>query len=422
MRFVCRQRLLKVMVISLVIVFGLGVLFGRAEAITLGELVRVGPDGLKPTIVVDKLIFSDFESPFNEGMPKAELDQIKVEPIGAGTAHAGLRFIPMKPESAGSDPPPPPPWSLDSDMITWQRTQISYKVAHLDELPLIKESSSILFPGNVTGGDSASVSVEEEILDEADASIGAKEVNHKLGPDDDGFLKLDQALSDKVVLSSAQKGFFPFVTVLLQARPKSLNRARVSIGALEHRFTLAPSMGVAPAGKVVFDEVTLDGGTSIDGVYEWELKHRDNPDFDKKESGVNPLVTGLEPGLYDVTLKVTVPVIEDGVEVDKVKHIANMLVAAAGACEDPGGSLGKQLHLWRFKIKKYKYCNWAFARVYGTVDASDLPLDSSEDELTAKVILQVLDGEGKTVGEWSGEIPAEIKDRRYKYVIRNKWW
>jgi len=420
MSIVSRQGFLKVMVISLVIVFGLGVLFGRAEAITLGELVRVGPDGLKPTIVVDKLIFSDFESPFNEGMPKAELDQIKVEPIGAGTAHAGLRFIPMKPESAGSDPPPPPPWSLDSDMITWQRTQISYKVAHLDELPLIKESSSILFPGNVTGGDSASVSVEEEILDEAGASIGAKEVNHKLGPDDDGFLKLDQALSDKVVLSSAQKGFFPFVTVLLQARPKSLNRARVSIGALEHRFTLAPSMGVAPAGKVVFDEVTLDGGTSIDGEYLWELKHRDNPEFDKVITDEkNPLVKGLEPGLYDVTLTVTT-----GTGIDlTVKHIATMLLAAAGACEDQGGSLPAALHLWRFKIKKYKYCNWAFARVYGTVDASDLPLDSSidQDELTAKVILQVLDIKGNTVGEWSAETAAEIKDRRYKYVIQNKW-
>jgi len=76
-----------------------------------------------------------------------------------------------------------------------------------------------------------------------------------------------------------------------------------------------------------------------------------------------------------------------------------------------------------FKIKKYKYCNWAFARVYGTVDASDLPLDSSidQDELTAKVILQVLDIKGNTVGEWSAETAAEIKDRRYKYVIQNKW-
>jgi len=411
MSIVSRQGFLKVMGISLVIVFGVGVLPCSSHAITLGELVD--PAIPKPTIVVDKLIFSDFESPSNFGLPiEANLNQIKVEPIGAGTTHPGLRFIPMNPEPPGSGPPP---WSLIvPEAVAFQRTQISYKVAHLDEVPLIKESSIILFTGQFTGGSSAWVTVTDEILDES------MEVSHIFRPVTSDSFELEQALSDKVQLSPTQTGFSAFVTVLMEAKPKTmLNPGRVSVGAFEQRFTLAPSMADATPGQVVFDEVTLDGGTSIDGEYLWELKHRDNPEFDKViMDEKNPLVTGLEPGLYDVTLTVT-----DG---GKVKHIAIMLLAAAGACEDQGGSLPSangKLDLWNFKIKKYKFCNWAFARVYGTVDASDLPLDSSQDEdgLEAKVILQVVDKYGNTVGEWSAETAAEIKDRRYKYVIQNKW-
>ncbi len=103
-----------------------------------------------------------------------------------------------------------------------------------------------------------------------------------------------------------------------------------------------------------------------------------------------------------------------------------MLLAAAGRCEseDPNKlPVNDKLHLWRFKIKKYKYCNWAFARVYGTLDASDLPLEHSKDEdgLKAKVILQVVDKDGNTLGEYSDETAVEFKNRRYKYVIRKKY-
>ena len=180
-------------------------------------------------------------------------------------------------------------------------------------------------------------------------------------------------------------------------------------------------MAETTSGQVVFDEVTLDGGTSIDGEYLWELKHRDNPDFDKViVDEKNPLVTGLDPGLYDVTLTVTD-------EEDKVKHIAIMLLAAAGACEDTGGSLPDvdgTLHMWRFKIKKYKRCNWAFAKVFGTINASDLPLDNSKDQdgLEARVFLQLVDKDENIVGGFSGQTAVEIKDRRWKYVIRKNGW
>jgi len=204
----------------------------------------------------------------------------------------------------------------------------------------------------------------------------------------------------------------------------------VSTKSFEQRFVLKPfsdpPIAVAGDDQVVFDSVTLNGDKSSDPdgelvSYEWELFRREGDElvpFGPSQPGVQVDFNNLTHGFYEAKLTVT----DEAGDMDA----DTVLVAAAGACEDQGGSLpaaNGKLHLWRFKVKKYKYCNWAFARVYGTVDASDLPLDSSidQDGLKANVILQIVDNEGNAVGEWSAETAAEIKDRRYKYVIQNKW-
>ncbi len=72
--------------------------------------------------------------------------------------------------------------------------------------------------------------------------------------------------------------------------------------------TLVPEP-VANAGpdQIVFDEITLDGSLSThpDGVimfYQWQLNHRENSAFNTTASGINPTVSNLKRGFYDVTL------------------------------------------------------------------------------------------------------------------------
>jgi hypothetical protein len=74
-------------------------------------------------------------------------------------------------------------------------------------------------------------------------------------------------------------------------------------------FVNAP---VANAGfdQLVFDEITLDGKLSYDNdgtieSYDWQLRHRENPAYNRTAQTNNPTVSNLEPGFYDVTLTVT---------------------------------------------------------------------------------------------------------------------
>jgi hypothetical protein len=69
---------------------------------------------------------------------------------------------------------------------------------------------------------------------------------------------------------------------------------------------------VAHAGsdQVVVNQATLDGSLSykVDGdivKWDWELVHRTNPALNRTASGINPTVTDLAHGFYDVTLTVT---------------------------------------------------------------------------------------------------------------------
>jgi hypothetical protein len=74
--------------------------------------------------------------------------------------------------------------------------------------------------------------------------------------------------------------------------------------------TLVPEP-VANAGpdQIVFDEITLDGSLSNhpDGArisYRWQLNHREDSYFDITVTGVDPTVSNLKKGFYDVTLTV----------------------------------------------------------------------------------------------------------------------
>jgi hypothetical protein len=83
------------------------------------------------------------------------------------------------------------------------------------------------------------------------------------------------------------------------------------------------------ADQVVFDEVTFDGSASYDpdgwiDLYEWKLQHRTNSANNRNASGVNPTITDLSPGFYDVYLTVT----DNGGAIG----LDCSLLAAAGSC------------------------------------------------------------------------------------------
>ena len=70
-----------------------------------------------------------------------------------------------------------------------------------------------------------------------------------------------------------------------------------------------PTANAGPNQRV-FDSVTLDGSgsTAPDGIitsYLWDLKYQGNSSYDRTATGVNPTVSNLQPGFYDVTLTVT---------------------------------------------------------------------------------------------------------------------
>ena len=66
----------------------------------------------------------------------------------------------------------------------------------------------------------------------------------------------------------------------------------------------------AGSDQRVFDSITLDGSgsTDPDGTitsYLWDLKYQGNSSYDRTATGVNPTISTLQPGFYDVTLTVT---------------------------------------------------------------------------------------------------------------------
>jgi len=126
---------------------------------------------------------------------------------------------------------------------------------------------------------------------------------------------------------------------LYYVRAYATNTAGTAYGE-QVSFSTTPipeELPVADAGndQVVFDEVTLDGSGSYDTdgtiiEYTWTLTYRGDPANNKNATGINPTVTGLVKGFYDVTLNVTD---------DKGSTSAadTMLLAAAGLKGDFDG-------------------------------------------------------------------------------------
>ena len=115
---------------------------------------------------------------------------------------------------------------------------------------------------------------------------------------------------------------------------------------------VAPPPPTADAGpdQVVFDTATLDGSASSDPdgtivSYDWELRHRQNPDFDRLAQGETTIVTGLQPGFYDVTLTVT----DNGGSTGS----DTMLLAVAGSCFCTGNEMHIQSILAGTNKNKY---------------------------------------------------------------------
>ncbi|MCP4351061.1 MAG: hypothetical protein GY795_36820 [Desulfobacterales bacterium] len=66
----------------------------------------------------------------------------------------------------------------------------------------------------------------------------------------------------------------------------------------------------AGADTIVFDNITLDGSLSVDSdgtitSYQWQIKHRENPNYSRTAEGQKTTISNLEKGFYEVTLTVT---------------------------------------------------------------------------------------------------------------------
>jgi len=66
----------------------------------------------------------------------------------------------------------------------------------------------------------------------------------------------------------------------------------------------------AGSDQIVGDKITLDGSKSFDpdgsiASYQWELRHKTNPLYNRTLSGATTTVSDLKKGFYDVTLTVT---------------------------------------------------------------------------------------------------------------------
>ncbi len=120
---------------------------------------------------------------------------------------------------------------------------------------------------------------------------------------------------------------------------------------------LAGILPLADAGpdQIVFDEITLDGSRSNhpDGKitsYQWQLIHRQNPDFNRTASGVSPTVLDLQNGFYDVILTIK--------DADGRTDTDQMLFTATG----PKGDFD-------FDNDVDEYDLSVFGEVYGTLES-----------------------------------------------------
>jgi hypothetical protein len=293
---------------------------------------------------------------------------------------------------------------------------LSYQVNTADGLELIAANALILNPGTVEpNGEYGYVSVQD-LVGEIDNSVYRSK---SLDTTSNDYM-LKETLRVEANLSPTSAVSSSFIMGLSVRSPGG----EASIESFEQRFSLIPAPGVpiADAGPdlTVADVANLDGSKSedLDGQiisYLWKLKHRENSSCDReaKESTPKVTVSDLEPGFYDVELTVT----DDG----GYTATDTMLLAASGPSgvgTDPKTQENAELNLWRFKLKKYKYCNWSIARMLGTFDLPDDFEFKRGDDLIGKVTIQVNRGEEPLV-VMSDDIKLKVKKWRYKSEIRS---
>jgi hypothetical protein len=393
-------------VLVLPLVFILGVLpCGAEETYNLKDLI----DNNK-SIPVDNLTFSAFNCDYKNAHPKPDQtipqpEDITVEAVGQGTTAPGLKFTPNFRLAVQPGP--------DTTYAFAKQIGLSYQVNAAEGSSLIAASTLILNPGTVEPeGEYAYISVQDQvgeiqnfvhrskIWDTPSAAYMIKET-----------LRLEANLSPTSAVS-------PRIFAALSVRSPG---GEASIESFEQRFSLAPAPGapIADAGPdlTVADVANLDGSKSDDSdgqimSYVWKLKYRENSTFDREAKEPTPEVSNLEPGFYDVELTVT--------DDDGYTATDTMLLAASG----PSG-VGTEpeiqeaeLNLWRFKLKKYKYCNWSIARMLGTFDLPDDFEFNSGDDLVGKVTIQVNRGE-KPLVVMSDDIKLKVRKWKYKSEIRS---
>jgi hypothetical protein len=143
---------------------------------------------------------------------------------------------------------------------------------------------------------------------------------------------------------------------------------------------------VADAGgdQVVFSKVTLDGGGSYDPdgtivSYKWSLQHRGDSTNNRSAQGVNPTISHLAPGFYDVIL--TVRDNDGHVDTDR------MLVAAAGQCDEwpnPNGALTVE----SFKIVQNKKSGVTTTSMSGN---ATLPAIFPKSKVRSRITIELFD-------------------------------
>ena len=406
MSIVSRQGILKLVVVSLAIVFGLGALPGTIRADTLSELLE-GKD-----IQFDNVVFSNFTVDLHfsseEVSKEIDLEKIKVVPIGSGTLTPGLKFIADDALTIQS--------SKNSGIPSVLALGITYEVRSIDDLRLIRAGTLRVNSDTVKSTNTYSprseVKTIESIFDENGNSVLMEPVN--VTSSGAAFNAPRSVLSSQTWFTSQLNG-----------------AGEVSTKSFEQRFDLTPiskpPIAVAGDDQVVFDSVTLDGSKSSDPdgtplSYKWELfqKEGDELVLVGSESAVQVDFNDLTGGFfYEAKLTVTD---EDGdMDADTV------LVAAAGACENQGGSLppiNDNLHLWNFKLKQYKYCDWGFARMYGAVDLPeklhDLPHGKVLNGSVTIVVEDALEGNKPLV--ISTPTKMKVRNRsRYKTVLHTTY-
>jgi len=174
---------------------------------------------------------------------------------------------------------------------------------------------------------------------------------------------------------------------------------------------------IANAGtdQVVIEEITLDGSQSHDPngtieSYEWVLHHREDSAYDRAAEGVNPVVSNVQPGFYDVVLTVT--------DDNDVQGTDTMLLAVAGPCKEAWPQPNTNFNLRRFNITKSKKINRTTTGMFGTIDLPDLNLydgDTVESRITVELFGALPNGSNLVMSE---EATLTVRDRRNILMIR----